>query len=85
MNAAVTTRLEIEYLKQISSGTLSKTEPVSAEEWHNLYERMYDADLPCKKCAHTIPESFSGDQPFETDPERYHSAWHYRYGSGVSH
>lgn len=45
MNAAVTTRNEIDYLKQISSGKLSKTEHVSAEEWHNLYERMDDADL----------------------------------------
>jgi hypothetical protein len=48
MNAAVTTRHEIDYLKQISFGKLSKTEPVSAEEWHNLYERMYDADLRTK-------------------------------------
>lgn len=48
MNAAVTTRHEMDYLKQISSGKLSKPEPVSAEEWHNFYERMYDADLRAK-------------------------------------
>lgn len=48
MNAAVTTRHEIDYLKQISSGKLSKPEPVSAEEWHNLYERIVDADLRTK-------------------------------------
>ncbi|MDR6804315.1 hypothetical protein J2Y45_001584 [Dyadobacter sp. BE34] len=48
MNAAVTTRREVDYLKQISSGKLSKPEPVSAEEWHNLYERIYDADLRAK-------------------------------------
>ena len=35
MNAAVTTRLEIDFLKQITSGKLSKPQPVSAEEWHN--------------------------------------------------
>lgn len=48
MNAAVTTKHEVDYLKRISSGELSKPEPVSAEEWHNLYERMYDADLRTK-------------------------------------
>lgn len=48
MNAAVTTRHEIDYLKQISSGRLSKPEPVSAEEWQNLYERIVDADLRSK-------------------------------------
>ncbi|SEI38767.1 Por secretion system C-terminal sorting domain-containing protein [Dyadobacter sp. SG02] len=48
MNAAVTTRNEIDYLKQISSGKLSKPESVSAEEWHNLYERIADADLRAK-------------------------------------
>ncbi|WP_291044897.1 T9SS type A sorting domain-containing protein [Dyadobacter sp. 50-39] len=45
MNAAVTTRHEIDFLKQITSGKLSKPGPVSAEEWHNLYERIADADL----------------------------------------
>jgi hypothetical protein len=45
MNAAVTTRNEIDFLKRITSGKLSKPEPVSAEEWHNLYERIADADL----------------------------------------
>lgn len=32
MNAAVTTRHEIDYLKQMTSGKLSNPEPVSAEE-----------------------------------------------------
>lgn len=48
MNAVVTTRHEIDFLKQITSGKVSKPEPVSAEEWHNLYERIYDADLRAK-------------------------------------
>lgn len=52
MNAAVTTKHEVDYLKRISSGKLSKPEPVSAEEWHNLYERMYDADLRTKICTY---------------------------------
>jgi hypothetical protein len=49
MNAAVTTRHEIDYLKNIYSRTTDKPVPVSAEEWHNLYERLYDADLRPKE------------------------------------
>lgn len=45
MNAAVTTPHEIQYLKTVSSGLASKATPVSSEEWQNLYERVYDADL----------------------------------------
>ena len=45
MNAAVTTPTEIRYIKSFSSGSLGKARSVSAEEWHNLYERLYDADM----------------------------------------
>lgn len=67
MNAAVTTRHEIDYLKQISSGKLSKPEPVSAEEWHNLYERIVDADLRANHARipalHQLAETDPSGQP----------------------
>lgn len=69
MNAAVTTRHEIDHLKQISSGKLSKPEPVSAEEWHNLYERIVDADLRANHAR--IPALH---QLAETDPSGQTSA-----------
>jgi hypothetical protein len=49
MNAAVTTRREINYLSNISLGNTQKPVSVSAEEWHNLFERLYDADLRPKE------------------------------------
>ncbi|ACT96485.1 hypothetical protein [Dyadobacter fermentans] len=45
MNAAATTPNEINYLKNVSSRSLIKATSVTAEEWHNLYERVCDADL----------------------------------------
>ncbi|GGM83142.1 hypothetical protein GCM10010967_13550 [Dyadobacter beijingensis] len=45
MNAAVTTPHEIAYLKSVSKGLANAPTPVSVEEWHNLYQRLLDADL----------------------------------------
>jgi hypothetical protein len=45
LNAAVTSQNEVTYLKRIFYLKSLKPEPVSSEEWQNLYERLYDADL----------------------------------------
>lgn len=45
LNAGVTNQNEINHFKNLNKTTDSHVEPVSAEEWENLYDRLVDTDL----------------------------------------
>lgn len=67
LNAAITSKNEVDYLKNISNGAISASEQVSAEEFQNLYERLIDADLridsskipPFEKLTETDPRKIT--------------------------
>ncbi|SKC15747.1 esterase/lipase family protein [Dyadobacter psychrophilus] len=45
LNCGVTTKHEINHFKNLSKSDNSNAEPLSAEEWLNLYDRLIDTDL----------------------------------------
>ncbi|MCF0038514.1 T9SS type A sorting domain-containing protein [Dyadobacter fanqingshengii] len=45
LNAGVTTKHEIDHFKNLNKNEKTLAEPVSAEEWQNLYDRLVDTDL----------------------------------------
>jgi hypothetical protein len=65
LNAAVTTQHEVDYLKNLPNNGQKHVENVSAEEWHNLYERLIDADL--RPANERIPKL---EQLIETDASK---------------
>jgi hypothetical protein len=45
LNAGVTNQHEVDYFKTLSKKAILKPEPVTSEEWQNLYERLTDTDM----------------------------------------
>jgi hypothetical protein len=45
LNCGLTTQYEINHFKNLNKNEKSQVEPVSAEEWLNLYDRLVDTDL----------------------------------------
>ncbi|MEO6283357.1 MAG: T9SS type A sorting domain-containing protein [Dyadobacter sp.] len=65
LNAGVTNQHEVDYFKTLSKSVLLKPEPVTSEEWRNLYERLMDTDLrPGSGLFRNL------DQLIETDPAK---------------
>jgi hypothetical protein len=65
LNAGVTNQHEVDYFKTFSQNVISTPEPVTSEEWRNLYERLIDTDLsPGRELFRNL------DQLIETDPAK---------------